>query len=362
MFKFKIIDSKNDTFSVSYNGVLGKDSRAYLWNFDNDKHRVYIYDDTLRRELLNVELKGIFEQCSYIEVDSYIESSLSGHRSIDLEIKIDKNNGLIDAIYEINLDFEEWNEHFSILALSSELSSISESTLNYSLEYYRSDEDFVSNGFGFKVKNVNPSSSISDFIEETSQVVTSLILKAKKNLKNKGDKVLIELSLESEIRTPCEQYLMYFTQFLQDLGVQATSEITHNEGVTLFSVTPENKEHALSVIANCLAAYLSLPSEFEKHRGSIVQQDVALMQLEANIMHLKSQLMLANSIIEAKDTSIQNLKLSHEQYLIGAPSDSDSKKENLIGEVVKVKEYEGKLISIDTPRLLRNLKRIIGRK
>ncbi|MBM4841820.1 hypothetical protein HYO55_22325 [Vibrio parahaemolyticus] len=362
MFKYEKIDSEKDSFSVSYNGVVGERSRAYLWSFDNDEYRVYIRDDSLKQELLDVNLEDIFEQCFYIELDSNIESNLSGHRRIDLEIEIDKETGVIDAKYDIHLEFEEWKENFSIVALSNELSSLSESTLNYSLEYYRSDEDYVSNGFGFQVKNVDPSSSILAFLQETSGVVTSLFLNAKKNLLSKGDKVLIELNLEPEIRTPCEQYLMYFTQFLQDLGVQAKGEITHSEDITLFSVTPDSKEHALSVIANCLAAYLSLPSEFEKHRSSLVQQDVALMQLEANIMHLKSQLMLANSIIEAKDTSIQNLKLSHKQYLIGAPVSSDERTESLIGEVVKVKEYEGKLISIDTPRLLRNLKRILGRK
>jgi len=362
MFKFIKIEQEKDDYKVSINGVNGEKSRAYIWNFRSDRHRVYIYDDFLREEVLDVELEKIFEHCFFIEVDSKVDSGLSCHRGIDLEIEEDEKTGVIEATYEINLEFEEWDESFSILSFGSELSELPELQSHENIEYYRSDEDFVSNGFGFRFKNLNPSTSISMFLNETSELVTSLISIAKKNLKNKGNKVLIELKLESEVRSPCEQYLMYFSQFLEDLGIQAKSEIMHHNELTLFSVIPDNKEHALSVIADCLASYLSLPTELEVHKNIVVPQDVALMQLEANIMHLRSQLMLANSIIEAKDTSIQNLKLSNEQYKMSIPVNNSPKQESLVGDLVKVKEYQGKLISIDTPQILRSLKRILRRK
>ena len=40
------------------------------------------------------------------------------------------------------------------------------------------------------------------------------------------------------VRVPCEQYLLYFAQFLRDLGVEASSELRHEVGMVLFSVTP----------------------------------------------------------------------------------------------------------------------------
>ncbi|WP_192021646.1 hypothetical protein [Shewanella sp. WPAGA9] len=359
---FKFIRIEEDDYKVSINGINGEESRAYIWNFRSDRHRVYIYDDILRKEVLDVELEKIFKYCFFIGMDSKVDSGLSCHRGIDLKIEEDEKTGVIEATYEINLEFEEWDESFSILSFGNELSELPELQSHENIEYYRSDEDFVSNGFGFRFKNLNPSTSISMFLNETSELVTSLISTAKKNLKNKGNKVLIELKLEPEVRSPCEQYLMYFSQFLEDLGIQAKSEITHHNELTFFSVIPDNKEHALSVIADCLASYLSLPTELEVHKNIVVPQDVALMQLEANIMHLRSQLMLANSIIEAKDTSIHNLKLTNEQYKMSIPVNNCPKQESLVGDLVKVKEYQGKLISIDTPQILRNLKRILRRK
>ena len=359
MFNFTAIDQGKEIYKISINGISGEKSRAYLWSFRPEKRKVYIYDETLRDEILDIELDKIFEYCFAIEVESQIDSELSCHRGIDLEFEVDEETGSIDATYEINLELEEWDESFSILAFGNELSELPDLNSYENIEYYRSDEDFVSNGFGFRFKNLEPSSSISDFLKNTSDIVTTLISTAKKNLKNKGHKVLIELKLEPEVRSPCEQYLIYFSQFLEDLGIQAKSEISHHDELTLFSVIPESKEQALSVIVDCLASYLSLPTELEVHKNTLVSQDVALMQLEANIMHLRSQLMLANSIIEAKDTSIQNLILSNEQYKRSIPANSSPKEESLVGDIVKVKEYQGKVISIDIPRILRTLKRTL---
>ncbi|BFM48755.1 hypothetical protein [Marinomonas sp. THO17] len=362
MIEFIEIDEKDKHYKVSINGVVGENSWAYLWNFKPEKHRVYIYDDILRDEVLDIEFEKIFKHCFFIEVDSQLDSGLSCHRGIDLEIEVDEETGSIDATYEIQLEFEEWDESFSILAFGNELSELPDLQSYENIEYYRSDEDFVSSGFGFRFKNLKTTSSISEFLIETSGVVVSLISAAKKNLKSKGHKVLIELKLEAEVRIPCEQYLMYFSQFLEDLGIQAKSEIAHHDELTLFSVIPDTKEQALTVIADCLASYLSLPTELEVHKGAVISQDVALMQLEANIMHLRSQLMLANSIIEAKDTTIENLKLSNEQYKMSTPSNLTPNQESLVGDLVKVKEYQGKLISIDTPRILKSLKRMLSRK
>lgn len=362
MFEFIEIKEKDEYYKVSINGIVGEDSWASLWSFKSEKHRVYIRDESLRYEIINVELERILKYCFLIEVDSQIESGLSCERGLYLEIERDEKTGTIDATYEIGIEFEKWDESFSILAFSNELADLTELDSNETIEYYRSDDDFVSNGFGFKFKNLNPSRTISSFTNETASLVKSLISAAKKNLKNKGNKVLIELKLEQEVRSPCEQYLMYFSQFLEDLGIQAKSEISHHDELTIFSVIPDNKEHALSVIADCLASYLSLSTELEVSNDMVVPKDIALMQLEANIMHLRSQLILVNSIIEAKDTSIENLKLTNEQYKMSTPPASPNNQESLVGDLVKVKEYQGKLISIDTPKILKNLKRILSRK
>jgi hypothetical protein len=40
------------------------------------------------------------------------------------------------------------------------------------------------------------------------------------------------------IKSACEQYLLYFAQFLRDLGIEAEAELKEEAGRVLFSVTP----------------------------------------------------------------------------------------------------------------------------
>jgi hypothetical protein len=61
------------------------------------------------------------------------------------------------------------------------------------------------------------------------------------------------------IRTACEQYLLYFVQFLEDLGVSATAEIKEDAKRVLFSVTPTDGCAALQQIREALEVYLKLP-------------------------------------------------------------------------------------------------------
>lgn len=61
------------------------------------------------------------------------------------------------------------------------------------------------------------------------------------------------------VKVACEQYLQYFIQFLDDLGIEADSELTSTAGKVLFSVTPRSDEEALEAIQGALAAYLELP-------------------------------------------------------------------------------------------------------
>src|SRR5215469_11433116 len=55
------------------------------------------------------------------------------------------------------------------------------------------------------------------------------------------------------IKSACEQYLLYFGQFLSDLGIQTQTELAENAARVLFSVTPIDATQALSQIRDALA-------------------------------------------------------------------------------------------------------------
>lgn len=74
-----------------------------------------------------------------------------------------------------------------------------------------------------------------------------------------GDALVAHFNFPEEKRVACEQYLLYFVQFLKDLGVEANAKLESEQGQVLFAVTPANGQEALDKIREALGIYLNLP-------------------------------------------------------------------------------------------------------
>jgi hypothetical protein len=162
-----------------------------------------------------------------------------------------------------------------------------------------------------------------------------------------------------ETETYCKQYLIYFAQFLADLGIEADTEVRSEINQTLFTVIPKDKNQSLGQIKDALAAYLKAP-ELEDFQMQTTGNNVAALQWQANVMHLKSQLQLTQAVIETKDATIKYLQLSNYQLqqivgTEGSPKDS----EEIIPGIVSVKDQdlEGSGFTLHIPELIRRLKR-----
>ncbi|MGI8639869.1 MAG: hypothetical protein ACR2MG_07930 [Pyrinomonadaceae bacterium] len=116
-----------------------------------------------------------------------------------------------------------------------------------------------------------------------------------------------------EIKTSCEQYLVYFAQFLQDLGINATSNLKEEAGKVLFSVTPTDDVEALDKIREALAVYLNLPSSpivyDESFAAMRLHQQIDNLQhsqrmAEREIRSAERELRLAQTVIESQDKVI----------------------------------------------------------
>ncbi len=114
----------------------------------------------------------------------------------------------------------------------------------------------------------------------------------------------------NEISSACKQYLLYFTQFLQDIGINATSSLKEDAGKVLFSVTPTDNSEALDKIREALAIYLNLPAN-----PIVYNESFASMRLEHQIDSLKHsqqmavtefRLKIAQSLVEAKNKTISD--------------------------------------------------------
>jgi len=156
-----------------------------------------------------------------------------------------------------------------------------------------------------------------------------------------------------EIQSSCEQYLIYFSRFLSDLGIKATTNITSKTNETLFTITPENSKEALKNIKSALDIYLNLPNVENIEIVTKEYKDVSVQQLFSNIYHLKSQLLLANATIQLKDSTIANYKIALNKDLWH----KNENQEKVLGGIISVDQFEWKGIKLNLAELLRRLQR-----
>lgn len=189
----------------------------------------------------------------------------------------------------------------------------------------------------------------------------------------------------SEVSSACEQYLLYFTEFLRQVGISASANLTHEAGEVLFSITPDDPTDALDKIRKALDVFLSLP------RGNVVivedeDMDLAVLKTKANIEHLHSQLSLARAeinlrerelkayeaTVEAKDISIDLLtdRLKRRQQLLdGNIKESiievdaipTEEKEEFFDGILALTKYNEKGLQIDLAKLFRKLREFMKR-
>lgn|GEM_PF-5350662 len=166
-------------------------------------------------------------------------------------------------------------------------------------------------------------------------------------------------SFPKEHEAACLQYLTYFAQFLEDVGIEATSDIERAENDFLFRVTPTDASQALGQIRQALDIYLRLPEAQDLMSFESSGSDVAVQQLKDVVLHLKSQVIRINSSIELKDQTIHNLSLANYELSskVSALEQKQQDKFPAVDGLLSVTPYKGKGFEINLPELLRRLKR-----
>jgi hypothetical protein len=234
-----------------------------------------------------------------------------------------------------------------------------------SIKYVEIDdarEEMSGNFFELKVLIENISEPIVEYIDFALEKLREIHLLSLGILHNKypSEGISVWYQFPQEIRAACNQYLMYFAQFLEDLGISAETSLKEQANQVLFTVTPKDKEQALDVIYKALAIYMEASNE--EVSKNIVEGDLAVMQWKANIFHLRSQLELSKAILQAKDETIEALKIANYQLQSFIPNsqskeESVSKDEKILGGLATVNNLKLKGITVNLPEILRSLKR-----
>lgn len=291
---------------------------------------------------------------------------------------VKKEKEVFEIQSSLNFEFEHWKRPYSISEYVAAFKYIA--FFNNALESsnhpeFRFEVDEVAKGNGltmiFPVPSPHSSiesqlltcsTTVNKFDEETTGVLES-------RLHNKS--VVMHFDFPEEVRVPCEQYLLYFVQFLRDIGINTTAELQPQQvGQILFAVTPTNPNEALDKIRQALEIYIKLPSSPINTSQDLMSNDIAVQRLVANINHLKGQLALAHATLQTKDATIetQRVTIQIQQSLLSGSIFQESaqeipitpkteEKEKVLGGVLALGKYEGKGFDINLGELFRQLKR-----
>jgi hypothetical protein len=229
--------------------------------------------------------------------------------------------------------------------------------------------------FTVDVSSIDERATIGELLDTWSPRVSELVSQVERELATRArpDSLVALFDFPVEVRTPCEQYLLYFVEFLRDVGVEAQADVTHDAGRVLFSVTPQTGAQALDRIREALEAYLELPAAGDLGDLTSFGTNPRVQQLVANIQHLKGQLYIASAALQLKDATIAQLSDSRGSgthlaltgevvqtslKAIDAPGRSDDVEEVIPG-LVKLSEFKAKGVSINLAELYRRLRQLL---
>lgn len=270
----------------------------------------------------------------------------------------------------LNFKYSEWKKLYSINEFQIFLHKLVLSNLYLELNtniYFADPEPYDQlEALTIEFRNLKELDSPSTYLESLMPILKDLIQEAitKLDSQHSLDIYSTYFNFPEEYKTSCKQYLMYFAQFLLDLGISVNTELKDTKEGTFFSVIPEDKNQAIENIKELLVEYLNAPNMIDNTSLTLNTSDIAAIQFQANLFHLKSQLAFANTqielkqaIIQSKEASIQSLNLSNYQLSEKIQILSKKDEESIVKGVVSVTQFEKSGIKINLPELLRKLKR-----
>lgn len=354
---FELIkNGKKDYFNICVDGVTYLYSHVYYEKGEIHKPSQYVSKDRIVSQyLINCLLKdfGEFEYISLISVFDWVDFEHSLGFTNDYEVfgeygkRVFKNTGKISVSFSFNPDLAKWKKAFGFLDYFENF----ESFFNHSEILQGKIRYFPEDGGGFEISIVLPkfNSTVSDFLSPYvnelkkihERVITNLELSEYEN------SIISKFNFPEELKVSCEQYLLYFAQFLRDLGINATSNLKEESGKVLFTIKPNDDIEALDKIREALEVYLRLPS------SQIVSnsQEIAIQRLESQVEYFRSQIRLAKAELQLKEATIQQQQVTI--IKLGENVMIDSMVKNVTPAENK-SEFLGGSVEVMTPKFLEN--------
>lgn len=353
------------------NGKVIRASEARFGALDDRECAVEIYDTNAAREIAQYRFREIAEHVDRLAL--HLDLTWDALMYVQVTFRdgyLPHAEGTVRFEFgDLRFKANEWAKPYSLAQFAEALSTAArEFKGTPRLEFYREAPN-LEIGFGLQSR-FDSSAVVIETVESLARTAKILSDEAVRTAvrKTREHSVVVFFEFPSPIRSACEQYLLYFVQFLEDMGIKSYPELKDEGGKILFSITPKDDNSALATIRSALDFYLQFPRMPEFDVVAAGFSDVAVVQLKANVLHLQSQLELARAVLQAKDATIQSLNLAmFQQQLLLSGSQAQKPEpiallatedsEPIIGDTVHVTPYKGKLLKVDLPTILRRLKR-----
>jgi hypothetical protein len=368
MTKIKIVGSKKSFESgrLYLNGELVE--KAYLVYGPHKTWSVLdMRDERARDQLLKMPIEQLRKKIGFLAFNvndcchPFVDECFIGFQEDGVHIQFGSTYGL-----------ESWKQPYTVRDFCDTITRIGSSFVGTGVEATNHKEDDAC-FYTLTFTPVRPAARLLDEFVRHAQIAREILDRVMDDIHAAipADALVVHFRFPREFQPACAQYLLYFTQFLNDLGMRATAEVKEEAHRVLFTVTPASGPEALQWVQEALVAYLKLPSLPSFGVGLPEPIDVAVAQLEDNIRHLSAQLELAGSAMALKDATIGFLELTNFKYRemlrtkgayaetnVPSAGDKSSDGEPLIGDLVSVTKFRIKGIEVNLPELLRKLKRM----
>lgn len=308
----------------------------------------------------------LYARCDFAQEDGQLSYAIAFRRA---------GAGRIDFTFAPLFSSEEWKKLWSISEYKKEFRSAFEQINDPDMTWSSKGFPFMGGLMGveniaFSVAAHDPNETLIGEARKHSGVIRRIHDLTEASLRSKlsQDSVVMHFDFPEEVRVPCEQYLLYFAQFLRDLGVEADTALTHEAGQVLFTVTPADKQTALDKIRTALKTYLQLPANPSTADGSIVEYEIAAQRLAANVDHLKGQLRLAHAELRLAGATVRAQQVTIDRLLSDdvmaeslkdvTPKPKDEDREDLLGGTVALTKTNWKGVEFNLPEIFRRLRRL----
>jgi hypothetical protein len=364
--KIKLATDENAKNIFKVDGVTMTEKIGYITAKGNKDLWARVYDYHLSQKVSEASFNEVPKEISSLtlfyplEFNDFID---------EIAIVRDRDNyENMELCFNFSWDFEKWKKPYSIEEFAEAMNYTTSQYKNQNIRWVQQDE-VISNGCHISCDNFSKDESITSVIEHYIPIIEEIYQNANKSLieKSREESMVSLFHFPEQVRVACEQYLLYFAEFLKDIGIKATTDISHEASQVIFFVTPESSEIALTKIREALNVYLQLPNNLSNLNFVNMTVGPREQQLLANIQHLNGQLLLSNALVQAQKEIIENQRITigqqhriidssilHQSLLKDSNSEEDQ--EELLAGTVSLTKYKGNGFEINTPGIYRWIK------